>query len=188
VTLAQALAGASGGSGASTATAAKTGGVSKGVWIAGGAVVAGGAALAIANNSKGSSNKTATPVATATRTPTPTVTPTPTAAFQFVSALATWSGMGDVDVQILDSGGQSVGTRLPSGCESTGERTESVLLQGAAAGSYRMVLSAKTCGAGTPSSIAVAISVQSNDQPKCSNSFVNVPVGGSITGCTFTLP
>jgi len=64
-----------------------------------------------------------------------------------------------------------------------------VLLQGAPAGAYRVMLSAKTCGAGTPPSIAVAISVQSNGAPKCPNSFLDVPVGGGpVQACSFSLP
>ena len=185
VALASALGGGAAG-GSSAGAAASTGGISKGALIAGGAVVAGGAALAIAKS--GGSSNTATPLPSATVTPTPTPTATPTAIFQFVEADATWSGMGDVDVQILNDAGQPVGTTLPAGCESTAQRTEHVLLQGAAAGTYRVMLSAKTCGSGTPSSIAVVVSVQSNGQPKCSNAFVNVPVGGSTTACTFTLP
>jgi hypothetical protein len=185
VSLAAALGGAGGSGGAASgATAAKAGG-SKGLLIAGGVVVAGGAAIAIASSNKGTSN-TATPVPTAT--PTPTSTPTPTVAFAFVEADATWSGMGDVEVQILNASGGAVGTVLPAGCESTAQRTERVLLQGPPAGTYRVMLSAKTCGSGTPASIATVVSVQSSGQPKCPNTFVNVPVGGSVTGCTFTMP
>jgi hypothetical protein len=94
-----------------------------------------------------------------------------------------------VDVQILNPSGQAVGTTLPAGCESTSQRTERVLLQGTIpSGTYQVMLSAKSCGAGTPASIAVVLSVQSSGQPKCSNTFVNVPVGGSVPGCSFTLP
>ena len=193
VTLAQAMAGAGGSAaGGATGTSAQTGkgGASKGLLIAGGVAVAAGVGLAIANNSGGSSKAATT---TATATPTPTATPpptsTPTAVPQFVAAVANWSGPGDVDVQILNAGSQSVGTNLPSGCESTLSRSETVLLQGAPAGAYRVMLSAKTCGAGTPPSIAVAISVQSNGAPKCPNSFLDVPVGGGpVQACSFSLP
>jgi hypothetical protein len=189
VTLAQALGAASGGSASTGSTAAKSGGVSKGALIAGGVVVAGAAAIAIANNTGSSKTSTplpsATPTSTATPTPTTTRTPTPVL---FVEAEAGWSGLGDVDVQILDSTGQAVGTTIPVGCESTAQRTERVLLQGPAPGTYRVMLSAKTCGVGTPATIAVVVSVQSSGQPKCPNTFVNVPVGGSISGCTFSIP
>ena len=88
----------------------------------------------------------------------------------------------------MNGSGQSVGTVVAAGCESTAPRTEHVLLPGAPAGSYSVVLSAKTCGSGTPAAIAAVMSVQSSGQPKCPNTFVNVPVGGSVPGCTFTLP
>jgi hypothetical protein len=178
VTLASLSAGGGAASGAGAAVA--KGGISKGAIIAGGGAAAAGAAIAIANSG---SKATATPLPTATPVPTPTPTP-----FVFVEADATWSGMGDVDVQVLNSSGQPVGTPLPAGCESTNQRTEHVVLQGPPAGTYRVVLSAKSCGAGTPSSISVVVSVQSSGQPKCANTFVNVPVGGNATGCTFTLP
>jgi hypothetical protein len=196
VTLAQALAGAGGSAsggtaGGTTTSGAKKGGVSKGLLIGGAVVVAAGAAVAISNNSGGGSKAAATATATATptRTATPQPTATPTAVPQFVAAVANWSGPGDVDVQILNAGNQSVGTNLPAGCESTLSRSESVLLQGAPAGTYRVMLSAKTCGTGTPSSIATVVSVQSNGAIKCPNSFLDVPVGGGpIQACSFTLP
>ncbi len=191
VTLAAALGGGAGAGGGASSTAASKGGVSKGLLIGGGIAVAAGAAIAISNN-RGGSNRTATPTPTSTPTPTRTATAAPTftatAVAQFVAALATWSGPGDVDVQILNAASQSVGTNLPAGCESTASRTESVLLQGAPPGTYQVVLSAKSCGSGTPPTIAVAMSVQSNGVPKCPNTFIDVPVGGSIPACTFTLP
>jgi len=104
-------------------------------------------------------------------------------------ATATWSGLGDVDIQLLDPNGQSVGMDFPAGCESTSQRTEKVLLQGPAAGIYRLMASAKSCGIGTPPSIAAVVSVQSNGQPKCANAFVNIPVGGSpVQACSFSVP
>jgi len=195
VTLAQALGGSAGGastaSGATTApqgSTAKSGGSSTGLWVAAGVIVAGGAAAVIANQSGHGSSNTATPTATPTPTATAAPTLTPTAPAQFVEADVSWSGPGDVDIRILNSSGQSVGTVVPAGCESTAPRTEHVLLPGAPAGSYSVVLSAKTCGTGTPPTIAAVMSVQSSGQPKCPNTFVDVPVGGTIPGCTFTLP
>ncbi len=198
VTLAQALGSAAGSASASSpgaagsgSTAAKAGGGgSKGVLIAAGVAVAAGAAIAIAKNSGHSNNSTATstPTATPTSTPTPAPTSTPTAVAQFIEADVTWSGPGDVDIRLLNATSQSVGTVAPAGCESTAPRTEHVLLPGAPVGSYSVVLSAKSCGSGTPTVIAAVMSVQSSGQPKCPNTFVNVPVGGSIPGCTFTLP
>jgi hypothetical protein len=177
--------------GGSAATAAGGGGASGGgistaaIVVAGAAVV--GGAVAIANNNKSSNNNTATPTPTNTPTRTPTSTPTPVSS---IIADATWSGLGDVDVQVLDPNGQSVGVNLPAGCESTAQRTERVLLQGAAPGNYRVTVSAKSCGIGTPASIAAVVSVQLvGGQPKCPNSFVNVPVGSApIQACTFSVP
>jgi hypothetical protein len=108
---------------------------------------------------------------------------------RLIEADAVWSGAGDVDVQILNAGGQSVGTNLPAGCESTAQRSERVLLQGTVPdGTYRVMLTGKGCGSGTPATIAVAVTVLSDSGPKCATSFLNVPVGGTIPGCQFTLP
>ena len=173
---------ASGGGGAGAG-----GGSNTLLYVVGGAAVVGGA-VAIASNNKSSDTATPTPSPSATATSTRTVTPTPTPIVTLIGT-ATWSGLGDVDVQILDPNGQSVGFDVPSGCESTGQRTEQVILQGPSAGTYRLMLSAKSCGIGTPSSIAAVASVQSNGQPKCANTFVNVPVGGSaVQVCSFTVP
>jgi hypothetical protein len=178
------------GSSAAAATGgggASGGGISTAAIVIAGAAVVGGA-VAIANNNKSSNPAaTATPTATNTPTRTPTSTPTPVSS---IIADATWSGLGDVDVQVLDPNGQSVGVNLPAGCESTAQRTERVLLQGATPGNYRVTVSAKSCGIGTPASIAAVVSVQLvGGQPKCPNSFVNVPVGGApIQACTFSVP
>jgi hypothetical protein len=191
VAVAQALQGTSG---ATTSTAAKAGGGGGGktALIVGGVVAAGAAAAIIANNTK--SNNTATPTAVPTSTPTATPTATRTATPTLVSqrlieADAVWSGPGDVDVQIVNASGQSVGTNLPAGCESTAQRSERVLLQGTVPdGTYRVMLTGKGCGAGTPATIAVALTVLSDSGPKCATSFLNVPVAGTIQGCQFTLP
>jgi hypothetical protein len=188
VAVAQALQGTSG---ATTSTAAKAGGGGgKTALIVGGVVAAGAAAAIIANNNK--SSNTATPTAVPTSTPTATSTPTrtPTAtptlvAQRLIEADAVWSGVGDVDVQIVNASGQSVGTNLPAGCESTAQRSERVLLQGTIPdGTYRVMLTGKGCGSGTPATLTVL----SDSGPKCATSFLNVPVGGTIPGCQFTLP
>jgi hypothetical protein len=174
-----AAAGGGGGAGAG-------GGGSTALYVAGAAAVVGGAVAIGVNSNKSSNTNTPTVVPSNTPTRTPTSTPTP---FTNIIADATWSGLGDVDIQILDANGQSVGTPFPSGCESTAQRTERVLLQGPAPGTYRLMVSAKSCGIGTPSSIAAVVSVQSSGQPKCANSFVNVQVGGSpVQACTFSVP
>lgn len=172
---------------------ASTGGAGAGAGAAGGglstaAIVAGGAALAGAGIAIASANDDDP----ATRTPTPTSTPTPTptiAPLRFLQADASWSGTGDVDVQILNPSGQAVGQTVPAGCESTANRTERVVLQGALpAGTYRVVLTGRSCGAGTPSTISAIASVQSDTGTRCPNTFVSVPVPGSVTACQFNLP
>ncbi len=191
VTLAQALRGSASGTSASTggasATAPKSSGsgLSTGVAIGIGAVAVGAGALIIANNNRHHSN---TPTPTP---PPPTMTPTPTSAFQFLEADATWSGVGNVDVEIRDPGNNVVGTNLPAGCESTASRTEHVLLQGVLApGTYRVMLKGSDCPSlGAPATIATALTVlQSGGAPKCTNTFVNVPLGSSVLGCQFTIP
>lgn len=163
VTLAAALKG--------VAAAPKSGGLSTGAVVAGGVVIA-GAAVGIA-------------VASGTKKATPTPAP-----LRFIQAEATWSGLGDVDLQILNASNQAVGQVFPAACESTGSRTERVVLEGAALanGTYHLVLTGKTCGAGTPAAIAAVVTVQSEAGAKCGSTFVNVPVGGTANGCTFTIP
>jgi hypothetical protein len=179
VTIAEALKAARAG-GASTGGG---GGISTGAAVAGGAALA-AAAVAVAAASGNDDNPTRTPTPNPTATPTPTIPP-----LRFVQAEASWSGSGDIDVQLLNPSGQSVGQRVPAGCESTANRTERVVLQGAIpAGTYRVVLTGVSCGAATPSMISAVVSVQSDTGQKCASTFVGVPVGSSIDGCTFTVP
>jgi hypothetical protein len=108
---------------------------------------------------------------------------------RFVQADASWSGSGDVEIHVIGPSGQEVGQRFPAGCESTSNRTERVVLQGALpAGTYRVDLEGRACAAGTPASIAAIASVQSDSGPKCPCAFVSVPVPGTVTACPFTLP
>jgi hypothetical protein len=173
-------AGAAGAGTAGAGGAAAAGGISTGVLIAGGAAVVAGVAVA-------ASSKSSNPTATPTFTPAPTVTPTAVIP-RFLEAEVTWSGLGDIDVQMIGPSGQPVGQTFPAGCESTSSRTERVILQGSLpAGTYRIVLKGNSCGAGTPATISAVLSVQSESGPKCTNAFVNVPVGGSLDGCQFTL-
>jgi len=185
VTIAEALksGGASSGAGTGAGTAGASGGLSTVAIVAGAAAVA-GAGLAIASANDDDPNPTNTP------TPNPTPTPTPTvAALRFVQADASWSGTGDVDVQILSPSGQAVGQTLPAGCESTANRTERVILQGVLpSGTYRVVLTGRSCGAGTPSTISAIASVQTDAGERCPSTFVNVPVPGTVTACQFTIP
>jgi hypothetical protein len=181
VTIAEALKAARAG-GASSGGGAGGGGISTGAAIAGGAALAGAAIAVAASNDD--ANPTRTPTPNPTATPTPTIPP-----LRFVQADVSWSGAGDVDIQLLGPGGQSVGQRVPAGCESTANRTERVILQGAiTAGTYRVVLTGNSCGAGTPTMISAVASVQSDTGQKCASAFVGVPVGGTIDACTFTVP
>ncbi len=187
-------AGTSGSGGPGAGVAAKSGsGMSTGLAVGLGAVAVAGGAIAIANNNNKSSRATSTFTPTATATPTRTFTPTPTGTAlpaRFIDAAITWSGPGNIDVEVRNPSNQVVGTNLPAGCESTASRTEHVLLQGVLpAGTYRVMLTASNCGsAGTPASIATAVTVQSESGPKCNNAFVNVPVGMTVQVCQFTLP
>ena len=81
--------------------AAGGGGISTGV-IVGGVAVAAGVGIGIGV----SGNKA---------TPTPRVVVN-----LFVEADATWSGSGDVTMQLLDPKGQSVGQAFPAGCDANG--------------------------------------------------------------------
>lgn len=173
------------------------GGISKGVLIGAGVLAVGGIAAAAGGGGGGGS--TGTPggvVPTATPTPTPplppTATPTVGVPFRLISVEATWSGPGDVDIVFTDSSGQPVAgaQTIPAGCESTASRTERVVVQGTSvrAGNYLVRLTGKTCGAGTPTAISTLLTVQTDTQPKCPSSFVIVPVGQTVNGCTFTLP
>jgi len=180
VTLAAALQGAG--------SAAGGGGASTALIIAGGVVVAGGIAGGIAASHH---SNTATPTASPTPTNSPTPVPTPTnPPLHFVEADATWSGEGDVNVTILDSGNNSVGTVIPAGCSPTSQRTERVIINGVVPnGTYRVMVSAVSCSPTTPSQIAVAVSALVDSTAKCTGIFLNVPTGGApVQACTFTVP
>lgn len=183
------------GPGAGTPPTEKRGGVSKGVLIGAGVLAAAAVAAAAGGGggggSKSSPGTNSSPTPTATPTPSPTATPVDIS-FRFVQAEGTWSGPGDVDVAILDASNQPVpgAQTFPAGCESTASRTERFVMQGSSlrAGTYRVQLTAKTCGPGTPTSISTLVTVQTDAGPKCSSTFVIVPVGQTVFGCTFTLP
>jgi hypothetical protein len=173
-------AGAGAAAGAGTGTAAGGGGSSTALIIGGVAVAAGvGIGVGVSNSNK----KTSTPQPTATPQP-PTPTPNQN---RFIEAEATWSGPGDVDVQILDPSGGQVGQALPAGCESTASRTERVVVQGAIpSGTYQVRLTGKSCGTATPAQITTILTVVTETGPKCQSVFVNVPVGQTVTGCSFS--
>jgi hypothetical protein len=162
-------------------------GVSTGLIVAGGVIVAGGIAGGIAASHH---SNTHTPTASPTPTSTPTPSPTPTASFHFVEADATWSGDGDVDVRILDAQSNSLGTVIPAGCSPATQRTERVIINGALPnGTYRVMVSAKSCGPSTPAQVAVAVSALVDSTSKCTGVFLNVPTDGSaVQACTFSVP
>ncbi len=179
VTLAVALqmmgggaAGAAAGAGAGGG--AGGGGVSTGVLVGAGAAVAAGVAIAASGGGKG-----------------PTPTPTPSVVTnRFVQAEVTWSGIDDVDIQLLDPSNQSVGQRVPVGCGGGVSRSERVFLQGTTlpSGNYQVRLTGVSCGTGTPSMISTILTVQADTGVKCPSTFVSVPVGQTVLGCSFTLP
>lgn len=181
VAIALALKGAAGAAGGG-------GGVSSGVIVAG--VAAAGAAVGI-GASRGGKNTPTPPAPTSTPTTTPSATPTPTnPPLHFIVADATWSGEGDIDILILNASDQSVGSVIPAGCSPTTQRTERVVVNGVVPnGTYRVMITGKSCGGATPPQIAIALSVQSDSIPKCTTGFLNIPVGGApVLGCTFTVP
>jgi hypothetical protein len=180
---------AAGAAGAGTASAA--GGISSTALIVGGVVVAGGvgAGIALSNNKSTSTPTNPPPIPTGTPTPTrtPTLTPVPN---RFIEVEATWSGEGNVEVHLL-SNAQEVGVRFPAGCGSTAGRTERVVLQGTVpAGSYQVTLQGVTCGPETPAQITTILTVatEAGPVPACQGLFKSVPVGGTVDGCTFTIP
>ena len=183
-------AGAAAGAAAAAPPPSSGGGGNSTALIVGGLIVAGGVAAGIAL----SNNKTETPVITPTRTPTATpVAPTPTRTpvpNRFIQAEATWSGLGDVNVRVLDPSGNEVGQRLPANCESTASRTERVVVQGTVpSGTYRVTLEGLSCGPGTPTSITTILTVatEAGPVPLCAGVFRNVPVGG-VVDCSFEIP
>jgi hypothetical protein len=172
----------------SAGSAGAGGGVSTGLLVVGGVVVAGGIAGGIAASHH---SNTSTPTASPTPTRPPTATPTPTGVpLHFVEADATWTGEGDVDVRIVDAGGSALGTVIPAGCSPLTQRTERVVISGVVPnGTYRVMVSAKSCGPTTPSQIAVAVSAVVDSTSKCTGVFLNVPTDGSpVQACSFTVP
>ena len=143
------------------------------------------AGLALAASGTSSRAQELAPPRTPTPTPTPAVRP-------FLQAEAIWQGAADVDVQLIDPSSQAVGQVLPSGCESVASRTERVVFQGRSlpAGTYQVRLTGKSCPGGGNRPVATLVNVESEFGPHggCQNVLANVPVGGTITACTFTVP
>lgn len=181
-----AAASSGGGTGAGAGTAGPAGGLSTGAVVAGGALVAGAAAVAIVQANKDDKNPTATPTPTLTPTRTPTIPPQ-----LFVQAEVSWSGVGDIDIRLLRQGSE-VGQKFQTGCESTSNRTERVILQMPPTGLYTVELVGRPCsGLQNPSTISAVVSVQTDTGlvGSCANRFFNVQVsGGPFEACTFSLP
>ena len=185
-------AGSTGAGAAGASGTASSGGSSSTGWIIAGAAVAAGVGIGIAVSNKNStSTPTNTPPIPPTGTPTPTQTPTLTPVpNHFIEVEATWSGQGNVEVHLL-SNAQEVGVRFPAGCGSTAGRTERVVLQGTVpAGSYHVTLEGVTCGPETPAQITTILTVatEAGPVPSCQGLFKSVPVGGTVDGCSFTIP
>lgn len=194
VTLAEALAGGSAAPSTAAGASKGSGGISTGVLIGAGAAAVAGIAIAAGGSGGGSSSQgpTATPTPRPTTTPTPTPTPTPDLP-RFLTASATWSGAGDLNVRVVGPSGDVAqlpgGRTVPAGC-ATGSRTESVVYAGTAslpAGTYTLfVRHADTCNL-PAASVTFSYSVQAAAGTKCGG-FGTVSPGAEVTACTFTLP
>lgn len=113
------------------------------------------------------------------------------APLRFLEADVSWSGVGDLDIALLNPGGTSVGTRVPAGCESTGNRTERVILQTPAAGTYTITVKAASCpGATNPTSISGVVSGISDtgNLTACNNRSISVAIGQTVNACSVTIP
>ncbi len=127
---------------------------------------------------------------TATASAAITVTGPPP--LNFFEADVNWSGAPDIDINVLNSGGVSVGQPFRVPCGPTENRGEHVVLQGSSlvSGSYSVTLTASSCGPGEPTAVTAVVNVQTDQGAvaSCSNVVANVPVGSTQTVCTFTVP
>lgn len=173
---------------AAPAGAAAGGGVSTGVIVGVGVAAAAGIGIGVAAANK-SDTATPTPTFTPTRTFTPTITPIP---FQFIQVEATWSGPGDVNIQLTRGGAPVSGNLLSAGCDPTGSRTERLIVQDQtiSKGVYEVQLTGTKC-AGQPDSILTLVSVHTQPPvPNPCSEFVGVPTTGSpvtVQRCTFEI-
>jgi PKD repeat protein len=111
----------------------------------------------------------------------------------FIVASISWSGHANVDLQVICDCGSAVGQNVPAGCETDANRTEQVIMQGAAltAGSYTVKATAAACPSGTPPASVTAVGsvVTSTGTFKCSPTTVAIPLDGSqVEVCTFAIP
>lgn len=184
--------GAAGAAGGTAGAAAATGGgLSTAAIVAGGAVAAAGIGYGV---HQAVNNSSSTPTPTRSVTVTPTFTPTPVAN-RFIEVDATWSGLGNVTIQLLRGGLNVSGQSIPGpGCASTGSKTTRFIIQGqnVSNGDYVMIVTGSTC-TNAPPQVAAFVSVQTDagPAPSCGH-IVNVPTNGSQSSpypaCTFTLP
>jgi PKD repeat protein len=126
---------------------------------------------------------------TATSSPLTISVPGPEAVIASIS----WSGVGDVNLSVVDSAGAPVGQNVPAGCATVANRTEEVIMEGAslATGNYTVKASAVACPSGTnPSAItAVAGVVDSTGATRCAPQTVTLTLGApDIVVCTFSIP
>jgi hypothetical protein len=180
-------AGAAGASAGAAAGAAAAGaGISTGVIVGAGAIAAAGISYGVYQAVKSS----ATPTHTATPTRTPTITPRP---FQFIEVDATWSGPGQVDIQLFNGNNPVNAVPTGGGCDTAASRTRRIFVQAASlppAGNYHVTLMGSVCPSGTagfsnppPASITTIVTVQTDSGQKCSMP-VSVPVPGQKdSGC-----
>jgi hypothetical protein len=202
VGIAAAAGGAGAATGAGTGTGAAAGGGGTPAGSSGGgsntALIVAGAAVAAAgigygiNRAVNNSSSTSTPTRTATVSPT--FTPTPVLN-HFIEVDATWSGIGNVTIQLLRGGLSVPGQSIPGpGCASAGSKTTRLVVQGpnVTDGAYVVLVTGSSC-ANAPAQVAAFVSVQTDTGPAPScGQVVNVPTNGSQSSpypaCTFTVP
>jgi len=110
----------------------------------------------------------------------------------FFEADASWSGLGDLDLGVLNASGTPVGQPFRVGCGPTENRTERVVLQGAALvpGTYSITLTGNSCGPGTPTSISGIVNVVTDQGgvASCANVVAAVAIGETRMVCQFVVP
>jgi hypothetical protein len=110
----------------------------------------------------------------------------------FYEADASWSGLGDIDLRIVDNSGSSVGQPFDIPCGPTENRSERVFLQGAALvpGAYSVTVKGNSCGPSTPTAITTIVNLETDQGSvaSCANVLVVVGLGETKTACTFTVP